>query len=120
MRECGSAVVRGRRSEAEALAWLSGEGGDVEARRGGGGTEEVVEVEESRRLPFSGVVGAAAAERELLEVLDSVPFRFRILPCWAATPRVKKTARNRTGYRGCRSNRSGPVPIPGGLNRGKI
>ena len=91
MRGCGSAVVRGRRSEAEALAWLSGEGGDVEARRGGGGgTEEVVEVEESRlgerrpsaRLPFSGVVGAAAAERELLEVLDSVPFRFRILPCW--------------------------------------
>jgi len=48
VRGCGSAVVRGRRSEAEALAWLSGEGGDVEARRGGGGTEEVVEVEESR------------------------------------------------------------------------
>ena len=28
--------------------------------------------------------------------------------------RVHQTARNRTGYCGYRSNRSGPVPVPGG------
>jgi hypothetical protein len=28
--------------------------------------------------------------------------------------RVHRTARNRTGYRGYRSNRPGPVPVPGG------
>jgi len=37
-----------------------------------------------------------------------------------AVGRVKKTAGNRTGYRGYRCNRSGPVPVPGGSNRGKI
>ena len=30
-------------------------------------------------------------------------------------PRVKKTGRNRSGYRGYRSNRPGPVPVPAGF-----
>ena len=34
--------------------------------------------------------------------------------------RVKKTAGNRTGYRGYRSNRPGPVPVPAGSNRAQI
>ena len=34
--------------------------------------------------------------------------------------RVKKTGRNRSGNRGYRSNRPGPVPVPAGSNRAQI
>ena len=40
--------------------------------------------------------------------------------CNCKATRVKKTAGNRTGYRGYRSNRPGPVPVPAGSNRVQI
>ena len=36
------------------------------------------------------------------------------------TTRVHQTVRNRTGYRGYRSNRPGPVPVPGGQKPAQI
>ena len=77
-----------------------------------------------RRPWLRGEIGVGAEDAELGEGrrlggeegdLDAVP-----LACGGGGGRVKKTAGNRTGYRGYRCNRSGPVPVPGGSNRGKI